>query len=395
MLTSGVRLDTSFSYVISGFTALLAGVSMAGSGVLQQQAASRRPSAERLSVMLMRHLLTDRMWLLGILLAGLSYGFQAIALSFGPLALVQPLVVCEMLFAIPVSVRRHGLRLGGRDWWAVGAVVTGLVVGLVAAAPSQGNSIQPFGTWWPALVAAAVIAAATVLAAGWLEGPVRASVFAVGAGVVMAMQSALYAATIALLRQRGWALVGTWEPYALVIASILGLFLIQNAFQAGPLAASTPVLDATLPIVAVILGLWLFDEQVRASAWGYVGGLTGILLLIGGIFALDTSPVVRQEQQLEQAEQEETARREAVLALACARGREPVQPRKPVELPRLDCLDAQRPVARSRPRAAARAAGAVQGVKHDEPIDQRHTATARVSMGPSERHPASPVRWRL
>lgn len=57
-----------------------------------------------------------------------SFGIQGVALAFGPLALVQPLVSTEMLFALPVvaysnrrRLTRRGItgRLGVASWIAV------------------------------------------------------------------------------------------------------------------------------------------------------------------------------------------------------------------------------------------------------------------------------------
>ncbi len=298
---------SGWNIVVSAVAAVVAGLCLAGSGVLQQRAASRRPSDERMSLTLVKRLVTDRTWLGGMSSAGASYGFQAVALAFGPLTLVQPLVVSELLFAVPISVRLRGLRLRARDWLAVAAVVVGLAVGIVAADPRQGHPVQPITVWAPALGAVAVLTLACLTVAKFVEGPVMASSYALAGAVVMGMQSALYAATIALMKQQHWGLFSHWEPYTLIVASLLGAFLIQNAFQSGPLAASTPVIDATLPLVAIALGVGLFHEPVRTSTLGVVGAAAGILLVVVGIVGLDTSPVVRHEQRIEREEQEKNA----------------------------------------------------------------------------------------
>jgi len=235
----------------------------------------------------------------------LSYGFQAIALSFGPLTLVQPLVVSELLFAVPVSVRLRNLRLRPRDWAACAGIVIGLTIGIVAADPGKGEPIQPITVWAPALVAIAVLVTGCVVAARMLDGPVKATMFALAGACTMGLQSALYDATISVIRQDTWQVFLVWQTYALIVASFLGLFLIQNAFQSGPLAASTPVIDAVLPLVAIGLGVGLFGEHVRTSALGLTGAGLGIVLLLVGIVALDTSPVVRKEQRIEEQERED------------------------------------------------------------------------------------------
>lgn len=288
---------------ISGAAAVGAGLFLALSGVIQQKRASRRPEGSGLA--LIWQLIRDLWWLLGIGAALVSYGLQALALSFGPLALVQPLIVSELLFAVPLSMRLRGQRLDLRGWLAAGAVVAGLAVGIGIAQPTEGNPTQPFGSWVPVLAVIIGLAAACLTVTRFVSGPPKASAFGLAGAATMGTQSALYSATIAVLRQQGLVAVFTeWETYALIVASITGAILIQKAFQAGPLAASSPVIDAVLPIVSIVIGLLLFGEQINSSVVGLTGGIAGIILLVAGIILLDTSPAVRHEQRIEDREQE-------------------------------------------------------------------------------------------
>jgi drug/metabolite transporter (DMT)-like permease len=301
-------MGPALSYGISAGAAVLAGLSIASAAVLQQRAASRRPSDERFSLRLIGQLFHDRGWLLGLGLSVVSYGFQALALAFGPLVLVQPLVVSELLFAIPVSARLRGLRLGRREWLAAAAVVAGLTVGLVSASPGQGQPIQPIGRWLPALAIIGALTVAALLAFRLVRGPVRASALGFAGALVSGLQTALFAASLHLLGQRGWGTFVRWEPYSLIVASILGGFLIQNAFQAGPLAASSPVVDSTLPMVSIGLGVFVFGEHVNTSGLALLGACAGLALLITGIVALDTSGVVREQQRREKQDRRQGAR---------------------------------------------------------------------------------------
>jgi len=303
-------MSAGWSVVGSALAAVAAGVWLAVGGVAQQRAASSRPTDERFSLRLVSALVRDRTWLLGIAAAALSYGFQALALVLGPLVLVQPLIVSELLFAVPFSLRRHQMHLQARDWVAVLAVVVGLALGIVATDPHKGDPTQPFSRWLPVLVVVLLVAAAGVVASRRVDGPGKASALALSGAVVMALQSALYAGTLDKLRHDGFGLVTQWEPYALVVASVAGAYLIQNAFQSGPLAASSPVIDAVLPLVAVGLGVYLFHEPVRTTVVGLVGGGVGLLLMIGGIVGLDTSPLVRHAQRLEREEQKKNGEQE-------------------------------------------------------------------------------------
>ena len=295
------------SLLISAGAALLAGVCLAATGLLQLKAASKESSDNQFSLQMIWNLVRNRRWLAGIGAAVGSYLFQAVALATGPLSLVQPLVVSELLFAVPISARRHRSRLGLREWAGLLTVTAGLAVGIVAADPHRGHPIQPFSAWiWP-LIAVVVIATAAVLIGKAISGPARASLFALSGATVMAFQSALFAATIASLRADIAHTFGTWQPYALIVASFTGLFLVQNAYQAGPLSASMPVMDAVLPMVSIGLGIGLFGEHVRTTSLGLAGAAAGIVALVIGIVMLDTSPVIRRHQREERTQRGDAA----------------------------------------------------------------------------------------
>lgn len=278
---------------VAVLAALAAGVCFAVAGVLQQRAASARPDAEALTPRLLTRLVRDRRWRLGIGLAVLAYGFQSLALAFGPLALVQPLIVAELVFAVPLSARLYRMRLGAREWSGTLAVTAGLVLALASARPHGGSSAEAGLPAWLLVLGATVALTAGALAlARMLSGTWRASALALAGGVVMGTQSVLLAATVGRLRYGIGAALAAWQTYALVVASIGGLLLIQSAFQQGPLAASMTVIDAAEPVVAVTVGTMVFGETVH-TGWP-VSAVTvlGLLLVAAGVWRLDSSPLI-------------------------------------------------------------------------------------------------------
>ncbi|GHH95562.1 DMT family transporter [Streptomyces capillispiralis] len=278
---------------IAVLASLAAGVCFAVAGVLQQWAAAARPDAEALTARLLGHLARDRLWLCGIGLAVVAYGFQSLALAFGPLSLVQPLIVAELVFAVPLSARLHRLRLGPREWSGTLAVAAGLALALLSARPRGGDPREAGLLPWLLTVGVVGAVVCGALAAGRvLAGPWRASATALAAGAVMGTQSVLLAATVDRLRHGLLPALAAWQTYALVVASVGGLLLIQSAFQQGPLAASMTVLDATEPVVAVTVGMLLFDEAVRTGWPVSAVTVAGLALVAAGIAVLDTSPVI-------------------------------------------------------------------------------------------------------
>src|SRR3954447_4512855 len=105
--------------------ALGSALCFATSSVLQQRGAARAPRGTGLHLDLLRHLVTRPIWLAGMTAAAGTLALQAVALSKGQLALVQPLLVTGLLFALPLSMVLEGKRPSGREWTWAAVLVAG------------------------------------------------------------------------------------------------------------------------------------------------------------------------------------------------------------------------------------------------------------------------------
>ena len=94
----------------------------------------------------------------------LSFGIQGVALAFGPLALVQPLVATEVLFALPMIARRNRLPLRRKGIIGGLGVASGMAIFVAVSPPSGGVSVPRLAAWAPALVG---IAAPAILRSRW------------------------------------------------------------------------------------------------------------------------------------------------------------------------------------------------------------------------------------
>jgi drug/metabolite transporter (DMT)-like permease len=292
--------------LIAVICAIAAGSCFAAAGVLQQHIASSRPPEDELSLRLLAGLVRQPPWLVGIGLAVLAFVLEAVALAFGTLMLVQPLIMTELLAALPLSMRWRGMRMGPREWLGAFAVTFGLCIGLLSAEPRAGIAEPSAAAWIPALAGLAALAAVAVAAGQRVCGPPRSSLYAGAAGVLLAAQAALLKSVITLFRHGPLPVLSSWQLWAMVAASIVGLLLVQSAYQAGPLAASMPVIDAVNTAVAIILGAILFREQIRTGFW-LAGIAAGVVPLFTGIVLLDTSTRVRRLQRAELTERRATA----------------------------------------------------------------------------------------
>ena len=278
--------------IVAVIAALAAGCTFAVGSVLQQSAAREAPADESLSFRLLVDLAHRRTWLLGIGSDVGSFALQALALGFGPIALVQPLLVTGVLFAIPLAVRLKGMRLHAQEWTGTVAVAGGLALFLAAASPSAGEAQTTLARWVLILCGVAVLMTLGVAAGRAVGGPVRASFYAVSAGSAFGLLAALTKTSTWLLSQGATAFFTAWQPYAMAGVAVAGAIVQQSAFQAAPLPASVPVMDAVEPTVAVLIGVFAFNEHLSTAPVPLACEALGIVALISGIVLLDRSPVV-------------------------------------------------------------------------------------------------------
>src|SRR5207248_9854940 len=116
-----------------------------------------------------------------------AFGLQALALAFGPIALVQPLAVTGVMLAIPLAAHLRGNRLGRREWAGTVAVAAGLAAFLVAASPDEGTPQTTWTNWVLILIAVGGLMALAVVGGQLLDGPARATLYAVGAGAAFGL----------------------------------------------------------------------------------------------------------------------------------------------------------------------------------------------------------------
>jgi hypothetical protein len=130
-----------------------------------------------------------------------------------------------------------------------------------------------------------------------VTGPYRATAYAVSAGAAFGVLAALTKTSTHLLGEGASVFFTSWQPYTMAVVAVLGMIVQQSAFQAAPLPASVPVIDAVEPTVAVLIGVFAFGEAVSTSLLALTFEALGVVLLVAGIVSLDRSPVVLELQE--------------------------------------------------------------------------------------------------
>lgn len=277
--------------------ALGAALCYAMASVLQQNGAAQAPSGDALRVSLLLGLVRRPVWIIGIAADLIGFLLQFLALGHGSLVLVQPLLVCGLLFALPLGAAMTDRRwLAGREWLGSGVVVAGLALFLVVANPAPGAATTSGLAWTIVSLTTLVPALLLTLASVRATPAVAATLQATGAGFLYGLAAA-FTRTVASLATSGTEsavhtlihVLETWQTYGLLTVGIASLLLSQTAFQSGPLGWSLPALTAVDPVVCIVIGALAFSEPIRSDPLGVAAETVGMALMLGGILLLNRS----------------------------------------------------------------------------------------------------------
>ena len=209
---------------------------------------------------------------------GLS--LQLVALHLGALAVVQPLLVSGLLFALILRQRTRRYTSHREIGWAV--LVTLCLAGflLLAGTAHQPVSNEPADRIPAAVIGVLLAIGCVLLGRRQSPGSRSAALLGVAVGTIYAATAALLKALTGIALHGPVALVTSWQLYPVAVAGASGLLLNQLAFQAGPLAASLPAISTVDPLLSIALGVIIYDEQIRHGPTAGVG-LAALFLALG------------------------------------------------------------------------------------------------------------------
>ncbi|MEO3759606.1 DMT family transporter [Mycobacterium sp. B14F4] len=286
--------------------ALLAAVFLAIGIVVRQRATMDVPEEHGVSSVMFLTLLRRPLWWAGTAAAVAGYGFQAVALAYGSLLLVQPILVSALLFALPLSARLADRRVTRGEWiWAlVLTAALAVFVLLAKTRPGDYEASAPLSALVALICAAAVLACVVVAVrtAGWK----RAVLLAVAVGVLFGVVAVLTKIVMHLLTHDGVGTVLTAPAlYLLVLLGVVAVFLQQSAFHAGSLQTSVPTMLVLEPVIAVVLGAVVLGEHLM------VDGVKAVAITIATVaMAAATIALGRDEGALEERLEAAVAHRE-------------------------------------------------------------------------------------
>jgi drug/metabolite transporter (DMT)-like permease len=275
--------------------ALLAAFLFALAAALQQKGALGLPEISLRHPASLARLAGQTMWLVGTAALLGGYVFQAAALDRGRLAIIQPLLVTTVVFALPLGYVLTQQHVGRREIGGAAVIVLGLALFAIYGDPAGGKENAPGDEWAIAITVLALVCAALLLFGGRGGLTMRAAIYGTIAGILFGLSAALTKPTLGYLHAGVEQLLSNWEPYALAVAGVLGFVLQQVSLGTGRLAPSVATVSVANPVVGILLGTLLLDERLSRPIWHIVVACIGLGLALAGAVVISIAREVRAD----------------------------------------------------------------------------------------------------
>ncbi len=263
----------------------LAGAALNATASVAQRDESREESGSSASMLgRLLDLASRPIWWVGVAAMISGFACEAVALTIGQIAVVEPVMIAELPLTIIGARIFLGRHLNARAWTAMVALAVAVAVFVGALAPEGGDPASVPLHIWLIAVGITVAAAVVCLVLARRGGGTRAAFLGIATGATFALMSALVSGVGAIYSVGGLGLVMTsWQTYAAIVAGPSSFFLLQSALQAGTLVASQPGFTLVNPLVSVFWGVLVFGETTRTGLWLALSGAAAVGTVVATI----------------------------------------------------------------------------------------------------------------
>ena len=267
--------------------ALGAALLFALGSVLQQKAGLDQPEeAEGSSSGLLLRMARHPVWLAGIAADALGFVGQAVALTIGRLAVVQPLLATSMIFALPLGNRLTNQRIRRSDIAAAILVTASLVAFLTIANPSGGRDDAPLGEWLVLGAIAAGVCVPLFLLSLRARPAIKATLLGILTGILFGISAALTKSVGDEISDNLFGVLADWHLYALIVIGYISMTTNQMALTAGVLAPALAASMAMDPITSVVIATTLLQESLHETTAGIIATLGALAATLIGMAIL-------------------------------------------------------------------------------------------------------------
>lgn len=251
------------NYVLAVLFALASALTIAWGTVVRHRIAEAAPVSGNAAIL---SAMKRPLWWAGMSTAIIAYLLQVVALGFGPLLIVQPILVTSLMFTLPLSARYDGRRISVSEMtWATILTISVSVLVLLGR-PLPGITHPPLERWFlPIGIGFAVLFAMDRYAARQIRSD-KALILGIVTGAIFGYVGVFSKAVADIFVISGFVgLLTNWELYALILSATIGTVVQQSSFNAGALKNSLPAMKSAEPVVAFSLGYLVLGEKFQAT----------------------------------------------------------------------------------------------------------------------------------
>jgi drug/metabolite transporter (DMT)-like permease len=284
-------LDDGAVNQVAALLAILASASFALAATLWQRA-TMGSGVEGGNPKALAKLLTNWVWLVGLGAQIVGVVLQAAALDRGRVAIIQPLLVTTVIWAMPLGYFLTNQTITRRHILGAAIVVGGLAIFASVGDPAGGVDNAAGSAWLSAFLVLAAMSICLLLF-GRRGGPAaQAGVYGATAGILYGVSATLMKPVVEQLHTDGFASVlGGWELWVMAVAGIGGFYMQQISLATGRLVTSVATVSVANPVVSVMLGVLVLEERLdQPPAWHAVLAVAGLAIaLLGAVLVASAS----------------------------------------------------------------------------------------------------------
>ncbi len=269
-------------------TAVLGAASFGLGSAMQHRVTKQVPAEGTLNPKLLVDLIRKPIWVVSVLTVIIGLSLQVVSLAFGPLVLVQPLLVTSVLFGAAFAAWMAHRRLD--TVLVIGALACsgGLTAFLLLSRPSGGGHALTDGSLLPLSLLLGAVVVASLVFAQMVRGQLGAVALALTTGVFYGVTAGLMKVVAGQVREAGAAEPFLhWTLYVVCVIGPVGFLISQQTFQRSQVISPALAMITTVdPLVAAAIGVQWLGERVHFSTGIVVGEVAAILAIIVGVAVL-------------------------------------------------------------------------------------------------------------
>jgi uncharacterized membrane protein len=237
-------------------------------------------------------LLTNSVWVVGLGAQVVGVVLQAAALDRGRVAIIQPLLVTTVVWALPLGYFLTNQTITRRHILGAAIVVAGLAIFASAGDPAGGVDDAPGSAWLSAFLVLGTICICLLLFGRRGGATAQAGIYGALAGILYGVSATLMKPVVEHLHTDGVvSVLEDWELWVMAIGGLGGFYVQQISLATGRLVTSVATVSVANPVVSVMLGVLVLEERLdQPPAWHAVLAIAGLALsLLGAVLVASAS----------------------------------------------------------------------------------------------------------